>query len=112
MNEANNNTYETHDKFIEHLKKNKPEECKKIIKTYDRLISLYAIIAGLCCIEIISTTLGNIRLINGNLIISLLVLIIATIFVGLFLDKFIIGKNYYKYLKENNIKIIESKLKK
>lgn len=106
-----NNIYETHDKFALYLKENKANECKDVIKSYDNIVNLHAILGGACTLEIIAIALGNMKTISENIILSLLSILFITIFVGGLTSRFIVGKKYYKYIKDNNIEIIEDKLR-
>lgn len=103
------NEYKTHDQFVDWLKQNKAEECERVIKSYNNMICLNAVLCGACCIIFIVTMLRGADMnIVGNSA-KMLTGVLITVLVGGITNRFIVGKQYYDYLKQNNIVITEDK---
>lgn len=101
------NEYKSHDEFIKYLKDNKSEECKNIIKSFDNMQSMDAIVSGISVMEVITIMLNGPDLNIVVNVIKLLLVMTITLVIGISFSRLVIGRKYLNYIKENNIKILD-----
>lgn len=101
-------TYRTNEELIKELKTSQEtmtSDAKKAINSYENMCVVYALMGGACGIEFISLLKSGygLTVLSGAGKIAIMIVLTITI-LGLS-ARYIFGRRYYNYLKENNIQI-------
>lgn len=94
--------------LIEELKDLKDKSLDNVIDSYNKLCISNAISIITLFIEAITVLILYNSYYDETILAVLSLTIIATVILGNIFSRFILGKNYYKYLKDNNITIIQN----
>ena len=103
-------TYITHDDFINDLVEKKDNNVDKVIKSYKSAVLTNTLMSLALWLEVVTMVYLQLDEMSDKTIVIFIIALATTSILGAVISRFIAGKEYYRYIKNNQIIILEDKI--